>query len=121
MTGGKATSQGHTQGGIHPLSVHACSGITLKVQMLQEAQTAEGLLGSNTRECGSVLCLEKIHRIPGRVSQMCSLSPLRNTLPQALPSRYTALSAEGVSANNLSLLDCFPLVEKLKYFWEKKA
>lgn len=57
MMGGKATSQGHSLGGTHPLNVHACSLITLLVQMPQEPRRAAGLL------------------IPGRVSQMCSLSP----------------------------------------------
>lgn len=72
MTGGKATSQGHSLGGTHPLNVRACSLITLVVQMPQAPRKAEGLL------------------IPGCVGQTCSLSPLGNILPQALPLRHTA-------------------------------
>lgn len=75
MTGGKATSQGHSLGGMYPLNMHVPWLHAWYKCCRNHRQLRAGWVATPGSRSRAGLCAVKMHRIPGRVSQMCSRSP----------------------------------------------
>lgn len=95
---GRATSQGHSLGRMHPLNIHARSLITCVVQILQRPLRAEVMLSGNTREdiSGAGLwCSKRCNRLQDTyVSHMCSHLHLHQHSPTIPSCEVMALSAD---------------------------